>query len=310
MNWRSTLSTTPQGDVAVVPNSVMAKLRLVNHSLPAPVRRTAIEVRLDPRVMPERCGVALDAALKACRLPLESPAPAVVQTALRGDGAVYEIAFSVSGDEVMGPARTEVLARVQRHLFYSAIPLAVEGLAGVPRLEHPTPAELLAASDLFGTMAERERDLLAALTADLWLAPGETLFEQGDPAAALYVVASGTVGIMRREPDGSEFDRRMSPGGCPDAIGLITGSPYAATATALTPLKAYRLDGTAITAAIEEHPGPAAALEDLARRGQVAISSDAGADHDHRDERPDVFLSRMRGFLRRLAADVAREAPR
>ena len=102
----------------------------------------------------------------------------------------------------------------------------------------------------------------------------------------------------------------MSPGGSLGAVGLITGSPYAATATALTPVRAFRLAGTSITGAVEERPELAAALEDLARRGQAAISSDAAADRDHGDERPDVFLSRMRGFLRRLAADVVREAPR
>ncbi|RYC28999.1 mechanosensitive ion channel [Lichenibacterium minor] len=310
VNWRSTLIATANGDVAVVPNSVMAKSRLVNHSLPAPVRRTTVEVRLDPRVMPERCRAALDAAVKACRLPLSDPPPAVVQTALRGDGASYEIAFSVAGNEVIGPARTEVLAQVQRHLFHAAIPLAVEGLAEVPPLAIPTSADLLAGSDLFGTMAGRERDLLAALMADLRLAPDERLFEQGDPAEALYVVASGTVGILRREPDGSEIHHRMSPGGSLGAIGLITGSPYAATAKALTPVKAFRLDEAAITAAIEDHPDLAAALEDLARRAQASISSDVAASHDHRDERPDLFLSRMRGFLQRLAADVVREAPR
>ena len=202
VNWRSTLIATANGDVAVVPNSVMAKSRLVNHSLPAPVRRTTVEVRLDPRVMPERCRAALGAAVKACRLPLPDPAPAVVQTALRGDGAAYEIAFSVAGNEVVGPARTEMLAQVQRHLFHAAIPLAVEGLAEVPRLALPTSTDLLAGSDLFGTMAGPARDLLAALMSELSLAPGETLFAQDDPAEALYVIASarsGSSGASRTE---------------------------------------------------------------------------------------------------------------
>ena len=40
VNWRSTLIATGNGDVAVVPNSVMAKARLVNHINPrsAPMR--------------------------------------------------------------------------------------------------------------------------------------------------------------------------------------------------------------------------------------------------------------------------------
>ena len=310
VNWRSTLIATVNGDIAVVPNSVMAKARLVNHNLPAPVRRVTVEVRLDPRVMPERCRAALDAAVQACRLILVEPAPVVAQTALRGDGAVYEIAFSVSGVETLGQARTEMLAQVQRHLLHAAIPLAVDGLAEVPTLKLPTSTDLLARSDLFGMLAEPERDVLAGAMESLRRDAGEPLFAQGDAADALYVVASGTVGMLRRELDGTEITHRVSPGTTLGAIGLITDSPYAATATALTPVKVFRLDKAAITAAIVERPSLTEGLEDLARRGQSAMSTDIAAVHDHRAEPPDLFLSRMRGFLQRLAAGLGPEIPR
>ncbi|MGI3900640.1 MAG: cyclic nucleotide-binding domain-containing protein [Janthinobacterium lividum] len=305
VNWRSTLIATVKGDLAVVPNSVMAKARLVNHSLPVPVRRTSVEVRLDPRIMPDRCRAALEAALQACRLPLADPAPAIAQTALRGDGATYEIAFSVSGGEFLDPARTEVLGQVQRHLFHAAIPLAVEGVADLPSLPMPTAADLLAGSDMFGVLAETERTLLAKAMETLYLNPGEDLFGQGDAAEALYVVASGTVAILRRDSDGTERHFRVSPGTTLGAIGLITGSPYAAGATALTPVKAFRLGKAAITAAIAEEPSLTAALEELARRGQAAMIADISAATDPGETPPDLFLSRMRGFLQRLAVGIS-----
>ena len=62
-------ATTVNSDLAVVPNSVVANSRLVNHSLPTPVRRASVEIRVDPRAMPERCRTALQAAVQACRLP-------------------------------------------------------------------------------------------------------------------------------------------------------------------------------------------------------------------------------------------------
>ncbi len=310
VNWRSTLIATVNGDLAVVPNSVMAKARLVNHSLPVPMRRTAVEVRLDPRASPESCRATLQAAVLACRLPLADPAPSVTQTALRGDGAVYEIAFSVPGGDTLGPARTEMLSQLQRHLFHAAIPLAVDGVATVPALELPTAADLLARSDLFGILAKPERELLAGAMTILHLAPGHTLLEQGEAADALFVLASGTIGIVRHEPDGTEIVHRMSPGTTLGAIGLMTSSAFAATATALTPVKVFRLDRAAITAAIAERPSLTAALEDLARRGQAAMSADIAAARDHGDEQPDLFLSRMQGFLQRLAAGLVPAVPR
>jgi small-conductance mechanosensitive channel/CRP-like cAMP-binding protein len=301
VNWRSTLIATVKGDLAVVPNSVMAKSRLVNHSLPAPVRRTSVEVRLDPRVMPDRCRTALEAALQACRLPLTDPAPAIEQVALRGDGAAYEIYFSVSGGEYLDAARSEVLAQVQRHLFHAAIPLAVEGLAEVPTLPLPTPADLLSRSDLFGILGDAERDHIARAMKTQFFNPGEALFAQGDAADTLYVVASGTVGILRHEPDGTERTFRLSPGVTLGAIGMITGSPYAADATALTPVKVFRLDRASVASAIAAQPSLTAALEELARRGQAAMIADVSAEPDRGEERPDLFLTRMRLFLQRLA---------
>jgi small-conductance mechanosensitive channel len=46
VNWRSTHIATVNKDVAVVPNSVMAKARLINHSLPSTVRGNSITVKL------------------------------------------------------------------------------------------------------------------------------------------------------------------------------------------------------------------------------------------------------------------------
>ncbi|MGI4764900.1 MAG: hypothetical protein ACRYGP_07520, partial [Janthinobacterium lividum] len=86
---------------------------------------------------------------------------------------------------------------------------------------------------------------------------------------------------------------------------LITGSPYAAGATALTPVKAFRLGKAAITAAIADEPSLTAALEELARRGQAAMIADISAATDPGETPPDLFLSRMRGFLQRLAVGIS-----
>ena len=193
---------------------------------------------------------------------------------------------------------------MQRHLLHAAIPLAIDGPAEVPPLAVSTSADLLAWSDLFGILVEPQRYILASAMGVLHLVPGETPFAQGDAAEAVFVVPSGTVGIIWREQDGTEIVQRLSPRMTLGAIGLIKASPYGATATALTPVKTFHLDRAAITAAIAERPNLMEVLEDLARRGQAAISADIAASRDHRDERPDLFLSRMRGFLQRLAAGL------
>ena len=302
VNWRSTHISTVNGDVAIVPNSVIAKARLVNHSLPTPHRSSSIEIGLDAGVPPNLCMKTLKAAVQACLVPLS--APSIVRTALQGDGAVYQINFSVASGEKLGDARNELFAEIQRHLWFAGIPLAVAGQAAVSRRAIPTSADLLEQSDLFGILVSDERKLLADHLSEVWLEAGEILIREHESPRALFIVASGTVEITAA---GSKAVHRMGPGGSIGAIGLITDAPYAATATALTPVKAYSLSRDAIAAAIAARPNLASGLEALARRGQAAMRSDVIAHEGDRDLEPsEMFLGKMRSFLMKLAVGTAR----
>lgn len=74
---------------------------------------------------------------------------------LRGDGAAYEIGYSVAASDKLGAARTELHGQVQRHLRNAGIPLAIAGSSTVRALSVPTPEELLQDSDLFGVWRRR-----------------------------------------------------------------------------------------------------------------------------------------------------------
>ena len=310
VNWRSTHVATAKGDVAIIPNSVIAKARLVNHSLPSPHRSSSIEVRLDPNVSPRLCMTTLEAAVQACLIPLPIPAPEIMRTGLQGDGAVYEISFSVSSSDELGGARNELFAEIQRHLCHAGIALAVVGLASLPPLAIPTGIDLLEQSDLFGVIDPSYRELLANGLTEVFVAIGDTLIRKDEIATALFIISSGAVEIEAEHASGKRVVHRMGPGGCLGAVGLITGSAYAATATALTSVKAYRLDKQAIAAAMAARPDLALGLEDLARRAQAAIRRDAAAQEDERRLEPeDLFLNRMRNFLKRLSAGTSASSP-
>ena len=62
VTWRSTHIATFQSTIAIVPNSVMAKARLINRSRPDPTRGDTVEIRLDAMALPERCSATLTAA--------------------------------------------------------------------------------------------------------------------------------------------------------------------------------------------------------------------------------------------------------
>lgn len=300
VNWRSTHIATIHNSIAVVPNSVMAKARLVNRSAPTPMRGDTVTVSLDANATPERCFAALDAATRACRVRLSEPAPSIACIALHGEGAVYEISFSVDSSETLIAARSELFTQIHRHLRHAGIALSVTGVAAPPAVPIPTPAQLMERSDLFGVMAQAERDLLADRFQPQWLQPGDTLIREGETPDALFLIASGTAEMSIREPAGSRVVYRMSPGESLGAIGLITGVAYKVTATALTEMKAFRLDKVDVAVAIRLKPELALAFEIVAQRSQDAIGRRTATREDAPLDHGEIFLSRIRSFMRLL----------
>jgi small-conductance mechanosensitive channel/CRP-like cAMP-binding protein len=302
VTWRSTQIATGNGNIAIIPNSVIAKAKIINRSRPTPVRGDSVAVKLDARTSPERCLEVLTAAICASRSLLAKPAASVVLDALAGDGNSYKISFSVATSSQLAAARSELLSEIHRHLRHGGIPFAVPGLAELPPLPIPGPSQMLANSDLFGSIEQTQREALAGHFEPVHLDPGETLIAEGGEPRAIYVIASGTVEITRHKPSGPQILHRMSPGESLGAVGLITGVPYGATATALTQVTAYRLDKQAIAEAIKVTPGLKQGLEALAKRGQTALRRDIAAAPNPENQRSDSLLPKLRSFLALLAS--------
>lgn len=93
--------------------------------------------------------------------------------------------------------------------------------------------------------ADLPREVLARLVSEfdeLDVAAGETVFSQGDPGDALYVIVSGAVEV-RGERDGrSERVAVLGPGDCLGEMALVTGDPRSATVVTLSATRLLRLD--------------------------------------------------------------------
>jgi len=300
VNWRSTLISTDQNNVAVVPNSVMAKSRLVNLSSPTQVRRYTITLRLDVAVPTDHCRSVLGAAVRACRLPLPHPAAEICCTGLYGDGATYEISFSTANGAELQPARNELFAHIQRHLRYAGIRLAAagfgtstDGLAAAPG-----PAELLQDCNVFHSLADDLRAAIAAKLKQKKLKIGDAILRQGEPSHALYLIAAGTIEVTRIENGSTHVIARLSPGNSVGAVGLLTGAHDAATATALTLATVYVLEQAELSETLAAHPKLQEALEALAGRGEEMLRQDAAAHQETTQLPPAQFLDRVRTFLK------------
>ncbi len=293
LNWRSTQIATGHDNIAIIPNSIMAKARIINRSAPTASRGESISLELDSACLPEDCIAAIEAAILGCSLLLDQPRATVRLNGLKGDGAVYDISFSVESSEVLAAARAELLGLIHRHLRHSGIALAVGSVAALNRPHVPTARELLEQSELFGSMNSLDRDLLAEHLRPEWLHSGDTLQREGEPAPALFVVAEGTAVITKA----GEMLHHVGPGDSFGMVGLVTGAASEVTVTALTRLKVYRLEKADISAALNIRPELSAGLETLAANGRAALSRFVTVPEKAQLAEPDVFLHRLRSFL-------------
>jgi small-conductance mechanosensitive channel/CRP-like cAMP-binding protein len=300
VNWRATQIGTADGNVASIPNSVIAKARLVNRSAPTPRRSASVDVKLNARASPSQCVAVLRAAVRQCAGILDQPEPTIRCSGLEGDGVGYKVTFSVAGSDVLLAAKDELLTRIHVHLYHAGIALAVPGKKNPGSGLAPTLQQLMAGSDLFGAMDDAHRAALAGFFEADEVAEGDVLMRQGDVPAALLVIASGTVGVSLTGPEGPRIVNRLGPGETLGAAGLVTGQPFSAVAAALTPLLLYRMPRTGLAAAMAATPELAGPLQKLAERVFQAMRRDAVSDDAVERVQSEILLHRLRDFLRSL----------
>src|SRR3954453_11639226 len=92
----------------------------------------------------------------------------------------------------------------------------------------PTPVPGFLDSDhptLFPRLTAAQIEQLAERSEELSLSPGEILFEPGQPDPHFYVVLSGAIDIIDRQPDGDQYFTQCQPGPFAADISMFTGEP-------------------------------------------------------------------------------------
>src|SRR5437764_10397773 len=77
MNWRATHVLTARRDLAIVPNSTIAKSIIVNVSSPSGIHGNTVTLQVGSRTPPSFAAEVIERALLNCRLILPEPAPAI-----------------------------------------------------------------------------------------------------------------------------------------------------------------------------------------------------------------------------------------
>jgi small-conductance mechanosensitive channel/CRP-like cAMP-binding protein len=302
MNWRSIRILTDGDDVAIVPNSVVAKADIVNRSFPTRIRSASIELSCPATSYPERVIDTLQQATLLCPTILPVPPPSAVLTRLGSMACRYRVSFSVSDTEHLSSTKDLLLRRARQQLYYSGLyfPSADQDVPA-PKVATTRPFRavlpLLQDIILFDALDAEQLAELAAHLKPRSLEPGEVLFAQGGTESVLFIVVSGILQISQHtEPSGQQTVGFIGAGDYIGEVSLLTGAPYAATATARTHCRLYGLDCNVIKPMFAANPNLYAELDRSAREG-LAILNRVVAVRATDDSARQSLLHRIRAFF-------------
>jgi len=299
MNWRSIRIRTDGDDIAIVPNSQIAKAEIVNRSCPGHRRAASVQLGCPNAADPERVIELLRQATLLCPDIIEMPEPKARLTRMGISRNIYTISFFVESTKQLSPTKDILLRCARRQLYYAGL------LDDVPP-PHTSSSEgaiefgrrLLGDLTLLECLtAEQIRDLSERLEHRL-LEPGQALFSEGSADDRLYVVATGILELFCHvAPSSEKVIGCIGAGEYVGELGLLTGAAHSTSATARTYSRIYQLPRDAIAPLLAENPELAAAFDKSLRHGLSILRQRTVTRAAAGVATEDQLLNRIRNFF-------------
>lgn len=307
VNWRSIRVRTDANDIATIPNSLIAKSRVINRSKPSTRRDDSVQLSCESSVRPD---IVMDLLKQAAMLTpkiLTEPAASSSLIRIGGRFNTYDIYFSVAHTDHLGGAKSTLLKEVLRQFHYHSIRPTTPGMIATPigpmtastgMVETLPPEVLLSDLVLFQDLSPKQRTDLAKRMTKRRLDPTTTLVSQGNVQAILFIIASGVLEGSRSINGRSHVVGRLGPGDYFGEIGLLSGAPNAGTIMALTRCVVFELRKEDLEPLMTAEPSLAQAFEASMRRNQAFLARDAAAAVTTSPGPPAQFLAQIRAFFK------------
>jgi small-conductance mechanosensitive channel/CRP-like cAMP-binding protein len=299
MNWRSIRVQTDGEDIAMIPNSVVAKGLIINRSVPTPRRAASVDI---PTTSLARSETLIELIRQATLLSPKlapAPAPSVTLKRLSIRSTTFVVNYFVASSADLGPAKGQLL-RQTRRLFRHA---------GIGTDPAPTPENLLSGLALFDMLTDDQISNLKAHLVPHRLEAQSQLFKQGDIGASIYIVRSGVLEVFREEAGATMSYGRVGPGEYLGEISMMSGKPHPVSAVALTACDVLELPKAALEGLLNVDGALGEALERAVRRGLALLDRDDAARNAQPLDESGSLLTQIRQFLRRrLAYPTSTEA--
>jgi CRP-like cAMP-binding protein len=298
MNWRATHILTGRRDLAILPNSTIAKSKIVNVSAPSGIHGASVTVAVDGAINPRLGTEILQQAIINCQGIITTPAPSVTVDAISGNATEFGITFFAADFAAAGRAQHELLDLIYRHLTAAGINLAIgANVITPPRDARPRPERVLDIVGIFASLPAAERGAVAAKLTPRAYELDDTVLAPGTTLQSFFIVASGVLSGRRDNGEFEEEVMRFGPGDHFGEIGVLSSAATAAHISALTPAIVYELPKQELIRLLDAYPEVSHAVNRSLARLQETISPPVAAAND--DVVPQRLRSRFANWLQR-----------
>lgn len=313
VHWRHTAVRTRNGEIVVLPNSLLmkAKVTIVGSSEVTQWRRW-VWFSLSNRIAPQQVIDAVEKALAEAEIPLVSrhPLPNCVLMDFKDGLANYAVRYWLTDAQVDDPSdsaiRVHVYAALRRHGYLLATPVmdvsmtaqSSENDSRRHEAELMLRVQALKGMELFSTLSDSELRHLANTLKWAPFSKGDIITRQGSVAHWLYVLVSGEVDIWY---EANEHERRflttLPAGRVFGEMGLMTGEPRRATVIARTEVECYRIDKEHFEQIMQSRPELAEEFARILteRNVQLVAVKEGKGNHEQHQAR---VLDSIRRFFR------------
>jgi len=297
-DWRSTHIKTAGNNIAVLPNSLLAKVGLTNISRPDEMHLVVLTFRVRPAYNPSFIAEAMQQALAGSNFIVHDPAPLVALKGIDAMAMELDLLFHVRLLSHRIAARNELIDLVCRECAATGITLALPASAAVVSegsnaITRPpeTLWQTLQSSPILAGVRKAELMRLEAAAIFRRYQPGDDIFVDEAGASPLVLVRSGAVAMMRA---GTEVLRLASGA----IIGTVADDGDAPTFKALTAVEAYQFDSLALEEVFREYPAVQSGFSQYLAHLSLGASfqGDGAAYHPGRSH---AFLRKFHAVFRR-----------
>jgi len=286
INWRATRLVTFEAQELTVPNSMLARNIILNHSRSNGIARV-VQVVLPFELPTQHVHELLLRATEGVEGIRTDPPPRVLTQAFTELGVRYDIRYHIDLFTQRGAIDSNVRDRMWYLLQRGQMSFAT-GMRGASmplpeafRPDQAARARAIRKIDFLQGLPESAIETLAAGSRTELYAPGELVVRQGELGDELYLCLRGELKVMHQGESGDEREvSRVHPGGFFGEFAQLTGQARVASVRTVSACELVVVRKQAFAQVLTENPALAESISErlAARRAELQALERAPAD--------------------------------